>query len=150
MKVLYQDVYEEISKMQTDAYNDTAKQSNEINGLHVEISSEGAIYVGNMGAMTITEASEYISTHKPIVNDPLKESDVLVPIAKHIAQQFVTRASSQALKGKKRDSMALEFVLGAASAMQVTGQSSNMNALLLLASMVSIRGYRELDNWANR
>lgn len=36
----------------------------------------------------------------------------LLPVAKQVAQQFMTRSENQGLKGKKRDEMALEFVLG--------------------------------------
>lgn len=74
----------------------------------------------------------------------------LLPVAKQVAQQFMTRSENQGLKGKKRDEMALEFVLGAASGMQVTGEVSKMNTLLMLGSMVAVKGYKFLNEYANR
>ena len=83
-----------------------------------------------------------------LVTDNAKPSELL-PVAKMVAQQFITRSDTQTLKGKKRDEMALEYVLGAASAMQVTGNDTKMNSLLLLASLISVRGYKFLNEFAN-
>ncbi len=80
--------------------------------------------------------------------NPISEAD-MSSVSRKVAQQFLTRANAFGYRGKKRDELAIEFVLGAATALQVTGNSAAMNSVLLLATLVSVRGYSWLEEYAN-
>ncbi len=69
-------------------------------------------------------------------------------ITKHVATVFCTRANTLELKGKARDRAALEFVLGAASA--VDDGSPDQQALLMCGTMVAVRGFSWLQETATK
>lgn len=62
-----------------------------------------------------------------------------------IAKAAVTRFEAQGLKGKARDRAALEFVIGAANALQLIHDYHGLTGLALI---VSVRGYAELEQIA--
>jgi hypothetical protein len=66
--------------------------------------------------------------------------DSNVNINQRIASTFVEREANMERKGKARDRAALEFVIGAAAALDGEEQQK----VLLLATMVSVRGYAQL------
>lgn len=57
-----------------------------------------------------------------------------------ILRTFISRADGLHMKGKARDNAALEYVVGAACACQVTGQTELMNTLLMVATFTAARG----------
>lgn len=69
----------------------------------------------------------------------------LVPLAKG----FIARAEAQGMKGKARDRAAMEFFLGAASALRFAGRDEDAGHVILCAAMVLCsRGYSEVERWA--
>jgi hypothetical protein len=64
-------------------------------------------------------------------------------IGKQVADAFVRRAQRQNMRGKPRDSNALEFFAGAAAAHP--HGSPEQERLLMLATVIAIRGFGEVE-----
>lgn len=62
-----------------------------------------------------------------------------------LAIAFIERAKELGLKGKKRDELALEFIMGAAMALQNLEQPIDLTKF---AWLVSIRGYSAIEDAA--
>lgn len=70
--------------------------------------------------------------------------------AKQLAQHFVERSAAQGYKGRRRDVMAVEFFVGALAGAHVAGDDTLAQHYSLLAHLVTIRGYSEVEHWANK
>lgn len=62
---------------------------------------------------------------------------------------FVERAEYLNLKGKKRDEAAIEFLVGAASALQITNHAEANHVLTCVAMAICPRGYGEVKRIAD-
>lgn len=71
-------------------------------------------------------------------------------ICKAICAAFVNRAEAQHTRGIKRDRAALEYICGAAAMYELCGNKDAVQALLFLATMVSVRGYSWVLETATR
>lgn len=68
-----------------------------------------------------------------------------------ICKQLVERAEQMRLKGKKRDEMAMEFIVGAATALEGAGHSEDAQHLAKFASfLVSFRGFAAIKEMADK
>lgn len=63
--------------------------------------------------------------------------------------KFVERAEFQQLKGKKRDELAIEFLIGAATALQVSNHEEANHVLNCVAMIICVRGYGEVKRIAD-
>jgi len=62
--------------------------------------------------------------------------------------QFVERAEHFEMKGKKRDERAIEFLVGAATALQNTNHEEAQHVLSCVAFIIAVRGYVEVKRIA--
>ena len=62
--------------------------------------------------------------------------------------KFVERAEFQQLKGKKRDELAIEFLIGAATALQNAEHPEANHVLNCVAMIIVVRGYAEVKRIA--
>lgn len=64
-----------------------------------------------------------------------------------LAKLFISRASSQGLKGKARDRAAIEFFVGAAAYASIAfgASSKEWSTTSAVAFLVSLRGYVEVE-----
>lgn len=63
--------------------------------------------------------------------------------------KFVERAEHFNLKGKKRDEQAIEFLVGAATALQVSNHPEANHVLNCVAIIICVRGYAEVKRIAD-
>lgn len=69
------------------------------------------------------------------------------PMVYAIVQRGIERFISQGVRGKLRDKAAIEFMCGAVSTADVSGQKDLTSHLMGVAFMVSVRGYSEMANF---
>ncbi len=70
-------------------------------------------------------------------------------IAAIMARRFKQRSETMGHKGKKRDDAALEFFIGAAIALSVSGQNDLAEALTVAVSFdISFHGYTAIERLA--
>ena len=62
--------------------------------------------------------------------------------------QFVERADHFEMKGKSRDKLAIEFLVGAATALQNTNHEEADHVLKCVAFIIAVRGYAEVKRIA--
>jgi hypothetical protein len=67
-----------------------------------------------------------------------------------IARDSVGRADTQGYKGRRRSDAALEFLVGAVSALGAVGDNRTQSALSTLAFLVASRGMGPLNDYAAR
>jgi hypothetical protein len=67
---------------------------------------------------------------------------------KALAKSFIERSTELGYKGKKRDSAALDYFIGAAKLLEIDGDEEAANYLGRLAWLISIRGYKEVEEIA--
>lgn len=63
--------------------------------------------------------------------------------------KFVTRAENFSMKGKKRDELAIEFLVGAASALQEINHPEYEHVINCVAMIICVRGYGEVKRIAD-
>lgn len=68
---------------------------------------------------------------------------------KTLCESFIGRAELQELKGKKRDTAAIEFMCGAIAALDAVGKVDEANHLAMVTAMlICTRGYDEVERIA--
>lgn len=66
-----------------------------------------------------------------------------------LCTRFVERAEHFDMKGKKRDEKAIEFLVGAASALQATDHPEYSHVINCVALIICVRGYAEVKRIAD-
>lgn len=69
-------------------------------------------------------------------------------LARGIASAFIERSKALEYKGKKRDNAALDYFIGAAKCLELTGDEETASYLGRLAWLISVRGYSEVETIA--
>lgn len=67
---------------------------------------------------------------------------------KQLCRAFVTRSKTLGLKGAKRDTAMLEFMIGATNALKITGHPDADHLERVCVMIFSIRGFRECERIA--
>ena len=67
-----------------------------------------------------------------------------------LCTKFVERSEALGLKGKKREDACFEFMCGAATALQAVGHPEADHVTKIVAMLISVRGYGEVVNIANK
>lgn len=70
-------------------------------------------------------------------------------ITTHIAKQFVERSAALGYKGKARDNAAIDYIVGAAAALQAINHEE-LGSVTAMAFIVSVRGYAEVIKYAEK
>lgn len=88
-----------------------------------------------------------MNTHSPIKADTLASSGTkIVHPNAELARMFKLRSESHNLKGKRRDNALMDFWAGAFCALAMAGhEDAAQNVARLMAMVLSVRGYQELD-----